>query len=405
MSIKYLLGFLFFCFSFPTVLHAQEGNCVVSTATGHPYHLALDNKFQNEKASQNVKISGIPEGDYWITILFQNIEKKAIKTHIRILGNKETSYDLVEYKGSWKLNQTSSVTKSSIQSLNTNQLVLPFNKAGVEIRGMKDATEIKENMVHSKTEINRVQGDKNDAQDKRMGNHGSDVSGSNPDGSTPTTTSTPTNEPKEGTFVTSKYIEMDAADGTKSIVEERVTTIKTIVERNGQRQMKTKKGTTHTPTDFTCLPMNKEVFITLKETVQKAEADQRFDIATNGIKEQCTTPGQIKAIGDLILSDVDRNNFAIAAKPTCADAKKFPYTITEPVVIKEEPVVQVVTKVEVIKEEEIEVVKVKTKAELKAELKALKAKEKADKKVAKAKEKADKKAAKEKAKAAKKKKK
>jgi len=418
MSTKYLLGFLLFCFCFPVMLHAQEGNCVVSTTTGHPYHLALDNKFQNEKASQNIKITGIPEGDYWITILFHDTGKKAVKTHIRVHGNKETHYDLVEYKGSWKLNQTSSVAKSSVQSLNTSQLVLPFNKAGVEVKGIKDATEIKEDMVHSKTEINRVQGDKNDpnnkrmgthkggstidnAHNKRMGNHGSHVSGTNPDGTTPTTPTdpAPTNEAKEGTFVTSKYIEMDAADGTKSIVEERVTTVKTIVERNGQRQMKTKKGTTHTPTDFTCLPMNKETFIALKETVQKAETDKRLEIATNGMKGQCTTPGQIKAIGDLILSEVDRNNFAIATKPTCADTKKFPYTITEPVVVKEEPVVEVVKEkeVEVVKEEEV--VKVKTKAELKAELKALKQKEKAEKKAAKAKEKAKKKAAKEKAKA------
>ena len=376
MNIKYPLSCLLLCFCFPLILNAQEGNCVISTTTSNSFHLALDNKFQNKTAAKNIKITGIPEGDYWVTILFQDTEKKAVKTNITIHGDKETSYNLEEYKGVWKLNLKGSVAKSAVQSLNTDQTVLPYNKAGVEVKGISDATEINKDKVHSQEEISRVHGDRTDPNSRRMGTHkgsSSTVSAATNPNSTAPAKPAPKEEPKEeqkeGTFVVSKYIEV--ADGTKSIVEERVTTIKQIVEHNGQRQMKTKTGTTHTPTDFNCLPMEKAAFIALKESVQKAATDQRLSLAENGVKGQCMTPGQIKAIGDLILSDVDRNTFAIAAQPTCADPKKFPYTITEPVAVKEEPA----PKEEPTPKEEIKTEQ-KTEAEIKAELKAFKQKEK-----------------------------
>lgn len=402
MNIKYPLGFLFLCFCFPAMLVAQTGNCVVFCPNGTKFHLAIDNKFQNSAANSNVKVTGIPEGDYWVTILFDDESKKAFKTNVRILEDKEIAYALDEYNGSYKLLKHSTINKNEVKSLSTAQAIMPYHKAGVEVRGYKDANELKDHQVHSKSEITRVQGDRNDPHSKRMGNYSSASSGKNPDGTEPAAPA-PKEEPKIGTFVTSKYIEMENADGTSSIVEERVTTIKDIVERNGQKQIRTKKGTTHTPTDFNCLPMEKEKFVALKKSVQAAEADQRLTLAQDGVKGQCMTPAQLKVIGDFILSDVDRNNFAIAAKSTCADPKKFPFEITEPVAVEEKVVEKEVTEVEKIIEEEKEVEEKiieenKTEAQLKAELKALKQKEKLAKKAAKAKEKAAKAEAKRKAK-------
>ena len=135
------------------------------------------------------------------------------------------------------------------------------------------------------------------------------------------------------------------------------------------------------------------------------------ELIENNNKELCSKNNkleieinQIKKNYYKTKSDAEKNNFAIAAKSVCADPSKFPYTITEPVVVKQEEVEKEKV-VEVVKEEEETLVvekKPKTKAESKAELKALKQKEKAEKLADKQKKKAEKKAAKAKEKAEKK---
>lgn len=390
--------------SFPLLLIAQEGNCVVFSTDGASFHLALDNKFQNKEANTNVKITDIPEGDYWVTVFFTDKNRKAFKSNIRILGKKENSFQIEQDDNTWKLKQYSSVPTAQVESVSNKQTVLAYNNSGVNVQGMNSANDMSKDMVAQKADISRVHGTiEEEAESKRSGKFSgsaSDIEGKT-DAAAATPTPTPTEEPKEGTTIINKYIQTTNADGTTSIVEESTTLIKEIVERNGQRQMRTKRSVAHTPTDLTCLPMEKEAFISLKESVQTAATDQRLNVAQTGIKEQCMTPNQIKSIGDLILSEVDRNTFAIAAKSICANPKKFPYTISDPVVVekpKEEP-----KKVEEVVIEEKPVVeepkKEKTKAELKAELKALKAKQKAEKAAAKAAAKAKKAAEKAKKKA------
>lgn len=403
MTLKKLYCILL-VLSLPLFLAAQEGNCVVFSTDGASFHLALDNKFQNKEANTNIKVTNIPEGDYWVTVFFADKTRKAFKSNIRILGKKETSFQIEKDDDSWKLKQYSSVPTAQVQSVSTKQTVLTYNGAGVSIQGMNNATEIDKDMVKQSSTIARVHGTiEEEAESKRTGKFsGSSVpSNENTDAAAAAATPTPPakTEEKEGTFITNKYIETTSADGTTSIVEESTTLIKQVVVRDGQRQMRTKRNVMHTPTDFTCLPMEKEAFTNLRNSVQNATAEQRLDIAEKGIKGQCMTPNQIKSVGDLILSEVDQNNFAIAAKGVCANPKKFPYTISDPVVVKEEPKVEEVV---VAKEEPVvvaEPAKEKTKAELKAELKALKAKQKAEKVAAKVKAKAEKTAAKVKAKA------
>ncbi|WP_052597690.1 hypothetical protein [Aureispira sp. CCB-QB1] len=405
MNLKNLY-YILLLVSLPILLNAQEGNCVVFSTDGATFHIALDNKFQNKDANTNIKVTDIPEGDYWVTVFFTDKTRKAFKSNVRILGKKETSFQIEKDDNSWKLKQYSSVPLAQVQSVSNKQTVLAYNDAGVSIQGMKSANDISKDMVERDPEINRVHGTlEEEAESKRSGK----FSGSSADieGETEVAAATPAPqaEEKEGTTIINKYITTTNADGTTSIVEETTTLIKEIVERNGQRQMRTKRSVALTPTDLTCLPMEKDAFLALKDKVQNAAADQRLNIAQDGIKGQCMTPKQIKAVGDLILSEVDQNNFAIAAKEVCANPKKFPYTISDPVVVKEpkaEPQKEVKEVKEVIKEEPVvveEPTKEKTKAELKAELKALKEKQKAEKAAAKAKKKAEKAAAKAKKKA------
>ena len=401
MNFKNLYSILFVLF-FPVFLAAQEGNCVVFSIDGANFHLALDNKFQNKDANTNIKVTNIPEGDYWVTVFFTDKTRKAFKSNIRILGKKETSFQIEKDDNSWKLKQYSSVPTAQVQSISNKQTVLTYNETGVNIQGMNNATEIDKDMVVQHSSITRVHGTiEEEAESKRAGKFsGSSVDiDAKKDVAATTPTPTPQIEEKEGTTIINKYIETTNADGTTSIVEEATTLLKQVVVRDGQRQMRTKRSIMHTPTDLTCLPLEKEAFTSLKNSVQNATAEQRLSIAQNGIKDQCMTSNQIKTIGDLILGDVDRNNFAIAAKGGCANLKKFPYTISDPVVVKEPKVEEEVV---VVKEEPVvvaEPAKEKTKAELKAELKALKAKEKAEKTAAKVKAKAEKTAAKVKAKA------
>ena len=80
---------------------AQSGDLVVFTTDGKAVYIALDNKFQNQKAATNLKVTNIPEGDYWVTLFFDK-DKMAVKSNIRILGNKENSFIIDKDESSWK---------------------------------------------------------------------------------------------------------------------------------------------------------------------------------------------------------------------------------------------------------------------------------------------------------------
>jgi len=357
MNFKNLYCVLF-ALSFPILLTAQAGNCVIFSTDGASFHLALDDKFQNKDANTNVKVTDIPEGDYWVTIFFTDKTRKAFKSNIRILGKKENSFQIEKDDKSWKLKQYSSVPTAQVQSVSKKQTTLTYTATGIQIQNMSTAKDIDKDMVEPSSNITRVHGTIEEiAESKRRGK----FSGSSAalEEKTDLAAATPTPEAKveekEGTSVINKYIETDNADGTTSILEEQTTLIKQIVVRDGQRQMRTKRSVALTPTDLTCLPMEKEVFTQLKNTVQQLATEQRLAVANSG---------------------------------------SFPYTISDPIVEEEPKVVEKEVPAVV-----AEPAKEKTKAELKAELKALKAQQKADKVAAKTKAKAEKMAAKAKAKA------
>lgn len=384
---------------------AQLGDCVIFSPDDELFHVAIDNKFQNQEASSNIKIKNVPEGDYWVTILFADKNKKGIKTTLQMRGSNEISFKLDKEEGSWKLKQYSNVPLSQAKMVSSNQLVQYYDEKGVEVRGVKSANQLSEDVVEGTEELNMIQGD---IESKRMGKF--KVTEKETTESAPAATQPEI--PETGTTVTSEYIQVENADGTTSIVEQKTTTYKEVVERNGQKFLKKKSNKAQYPTDFNCLPLDKDKFLALKDKV--GSSTDKLAIAIAGIKDQCMTPAQLEVIGNL-LPKAQLNDFAMEARSTCANPKKFPFTIEEPVVAVEEPVVkeqveeEVITEAEVVKKEEdtnpkLVEAEIMTKAELKAALKAEKARLKAEKKAARLKAKAEKKAARAAAKAAKKKK-
>jgi len=385
---------------------AQTGNCIVFSPEGEYFYIALDNKFQNSKAHKNIRLTDIPEGDYWVTILFYDKNKKAIKSNMKLRANREISYMLNEEGGVWRLKEYSNIPKNQAKATASNQLVLTYNTNGVEVQNMKSANQLSKEKVQGSNDLVRVKGDINNDkkyEDKRTGKFKVSEKSDAPASTAPKEQK----EPETGTKTIAQYIKIENADGTTSIVEERTTIIKKIVEKNGSRFLKTKKNKAQYPTDFECLPMPKEKFLALKQQV--TEATDKLSVAQAGIKDQCMTPAQLQVLGQMITDDQERNTFAIAAKEGCADPAKFPFTIQEEPVIaatdenkekesEEETVSEEEEEEEVVAKEEKEAEKPKTKAELKAALKAAKKREREAKKAARAKARAAKKAARLKAK-------
>lgn len=395
---SYLLTLSLCCFiAFSAA--AQTGNCVVFSTDGTAFHLGIDNKFQNAEAHTNVKITSISEGDYWVTIMFYNQLHKAIKTSIRVIEDKEIAYHLIQDGSVWKLQQYSSVPKGQVKTLQTGQTVQAYNKSGVAVKGLKSADQIDPNNIARQETIRRVQGDHKD-HEKRMGQ----FSGANGT-TTPETSDEPTQAlPTTGTTIINEYLEVENTDGTSKIIDQRTTIIKEIVERNGQKQLRTKKNKTQIDTDFNCLPIAKDTFLALKTAVKTAT--DKLVVAKKGIEGKCMTPNQIKAIGDLIQDEDSLNAYAKLAQKACASPNRFPYEIkeveestAETVATESQKIEAIIEQEKVIEEKIIE--EHKTEAQLKAELKALKAKARLEKKIAKQKEKLAKKEAKRKAKEAK----
>ena len=402
----------FTSFSF---LIAQSGDLVVFTTDGVALHIALDNKFQNSKASSNLRVSNIPEGDYWVTLLFNN-DRKAVKSNIRILASKENSFIVDKDGDSWKLKAYSTVPLSQVGEISSSQIRVNYNREGVMVENMKSANDLADNQVRQNTTYNRVHGSIDELKEKAEKNRRGQFSGSSSAVAPQENATTAPQMEEEGTTITKRYIKTDNPDGTVSIVEEATTTTKEIVTRNGQQQMRSKRSVAMTPTNFTCLPMEETNFKALLERVNGTDKNQRLATAQKEIKDACLTPDQIKAIGGLFEDKEELNLFAMAAQTTSADPNNFPYQVNTVAVaeevIEQEPIVEEKTVATDAEEEEVVVEKVeeevvikketavvKTKAELKAELKAAKARERAERKAAKEKAKAERKAAKEKAKA------
>ena len=414
-------------------LFAQEGDLVVFTTDGTKFNLALDNKFQNPVAATRVKVTDIPEGNYWVTLYFGQV-RKAVKSNLRIMGNKENSFVLEEDGGSWKLKSYSSVARNQVNAAATGQNSIAYNRTGVTVNGMASSNDIKSSEMEQKNEVVRVQGTRNDlaaeAERNRMGQYR---------GTYKTETKTASNapQPEEGTTITKRYIETKNPDGTVSITEEVTTTIRTVVQRDGQPQMRTKRSKALTPTDYTCLPMETADFEAMLSQAQPLAEPERLQWLQKELPQKCLTPDQIKRLGNLF-QDIDtRQAYAQMALPTNADPNNFPYQLqdvannmpkdpdAEPFPDEESTEAQEArdaaahsatsseekmkaekaraeaaakTAAEAAAKAEAEA-KPKSKAELKAEQRLAKIKAREAKKAAKAKEKAERKAAKEKAKA------
>lgn len=406
MTFRILTCIIIFC-SALSFSWAQSGDLVVFTTDGVGLNVALDSKFQNKKATSNLKITNIPEGDYWVTLLF-NDNRKAVKSNIRVLAGKENSFVVDQEGGSWKLKSYSAVPLSQVGRASGSQIRVNFSREGVTVDGMDNAKELSKSEVEQNPTYTRVHGNleelKEEAEKKRRGQ----FSGSTPVGEQEVAAAEPKLE--EGTTITKRYIQTDNGDGTVSIVEEATTTIKEVVTRNGQQQMRTKRSVAMTPTDFTCLPMEGTAFKGMLDRVKGLPKEERLTAVRTEIKDACLTPNQIKTIGDLFENKEELNRFALAAQPVAADPNNFPYQV-DAVAMVEEPVeepIDIGEHVEEVVEEEleepVEVVEeepvVKTKAEIKAELKAAKARERAEKKAARLEAKIARKKAKAEAKAA-----
>lgn len=386
---------------------AQLGDCVIFSPDDELFHVAIDNKFQNAEATSNIKIKNVPEGDYWVTILFADKDKKGIKTTLQMRGTNEISFKLDKGESGWKLKQYSNIPLSQAKMVESNQFVQYYDEKGVEVRGVKNANQLSQDVVEGSEDLNMIQGD---IESKRMGKF-KVTEKETTDNTAPAATQPET--PETGTTIVSEYIKVENADGTTSIVEQKTTTYKEVVERNGQKFLKKKSNKAQYPTDFNCLPLNKDKFLALKDKV--SSSTDKLSVAMAGIKDQCMTPAQLEVIGNLLPKN-QLNDFAMEARSTCANPKKFPFTIEEPVVaveenpVKEEVVEEeVVTEAEVVEKEEdtnpkLVEAEIMTKAELKAALKAEKARVRAEKKAARKKAKAERKAARAAAKAARKKK-
>ncbi|MFK7797812.1 MAG: hypothetical protein AB8E82_10195 [Aureispira sp.] len=397
-----LLATFFASYSFAI---AQSGDLVVFTTDEKTIYIALDNKFQNKKATSNLKVTNIPEGDYWVTLFFDN-DKKAVKSNVRILASKENSFVIDKNGDSWKLKAYSTVPLSQVGQASSSQMSVRYNREGVVVENMKSANELADSQRNAT--YDRVHGSIDDLKAKAEKNRRGQFSGSS--GSVAEQeTATTAPQMEEGTTIAKRYLKTDNADGTVSIVEEATTTIREIVTRNGQQQMRSRRSVAMTPTNFTCLPMEAANFKALLKRVEGMDKSQRLAAAQKEIKDACLTPGQIKAIGGLFEDKEALNLFAMAAQPTSADPNNFPYEVNAVAiaeeVIEQEPVAEEKTvATDAVEEENVsntakEEPVIKTKAELKAELKAAKVRERAERKAAKEKAKAERKAAKEKAKA------
>ncbi len=387
---------------------AQSGDFVVFTTDGAALNVALDSKFQNSKATSNLKVTNIPEGDYWVTLLFDD-KRKAVKSNVRVLAGKENSFVVDKDGDSWKLKTYSTVPQSQVALSSSSQIRVNYNKEGVTVEGMNSAKELAKSEVEQNPQYVRVHGTldelKTEAEQKRRGQFSGGVATNEEE------TATAAPELQEGTTITRRYVKGEGS--TNSIVEEITTTTRQIVDRNGQKQMRTKRSMTVIPTDYICMPMPSADFEAMRARVSTLAADQQLTAVQKEIKGACLTTEQLKSLGSLF-NKADLELFAMAAQPTAADPNNYPYEnaiiamedqpveVVEP--IRVEPTVaggttNVVTELSVDREEKLITVDTKTKAELRAELKAAKKKEKAERKAAKAKAKAERKAAKAKAKA------
>lgn len=406
------------------ILMAQVANFVVFAPEGQTFYLYLDGKLQNATPKKNIKVRYVPEGNYMVKAVLSTNPKHIASSSIMITAKKELSYIVEADAEGWILNHYSEVPIEQTNTVTSNQLMVEYNSKGLEHKQIKPAPVDEESTVTANADGVYTGGDltsKREGQIKM-------VTYVAPDGTTKKVTqeeakrlmaeankateSTTTSEPETGSEEIRAYKKEVHPDGSVSIIEEVTTITKVVVEKDGQKMLKTKKQTLQYPTKFSCLPMEKTLHQALEMKITNATNADRVELAKAGVKDQCLTSHQVKIIGNLIPEGADRNEFAKFAKEFCADPQNYPFKIQDPVIVAkvDEPKkldnnntntsTNTVSEPKVI-EPEKELTAKEMKIKMKAELKLKKLKEKEAKKAAKLAEKEAKKKAKEAAKAAK----
>lgn len=415
---------------FAQMLIAQVANFVVFAPEGQTFYLYLDGKLQNATPKKNIKVRYVPEGNYMVKAVLSTNSKHVASSSIMITAKKEISYIVEADADGWVFNHYSEVPIEQTNTVSSNQLMVEYTNKGLEHKQVKPIEEEPGEATAATNSDGVYTG--GDLTGKREGEIKM-VTYVAPDGTVKkvtqeeaqrlmkeanktTTASTTNNEPETGSTETRAYKKEVHADGSVSIIEEVTTITKVIVEKDGQKMLKTKKQTMQYPTSFGCMPMEKDLHQALEMKITNAANTDRLELAKAGVKDQCLTSHQVKIIGNLLVEGTDRNSFAKFAKDFCADPKNYPYKVEDPVIVAkvDDPkkidngntttttttTTNGVGEPKVI-EPEKELTAKEMKIKMKAELKLKKLKEKEEKKAAKLAAKEAKKKAKEAAKAAK----
>ncbi len=312
------------------------------------------------------------------------------------------------------LEEYSNVPFNQVNNVDPKQQIVNFNSTGVE-KVEVDQVENEPNIFieRGKQAATTLGGaKKGEYDDRRQGKftikEKSDAANGNSNSNEPDLSQYPQ------TIEKITYKTESTTNGGIKVIEVKDITIKDVVERNGQKYIKTKKELRERLTNYICVPMLEEDFRQTMNHIQVA-AMSPYANASRQFKGACLTPEQAKELAALVGED-RLQEFVSSTQVKCADEKQCPWAKQEAPIVQNEPkeLVDEDKKVEepTLNEEVIitqtpdtpkeEPTPPKTAKELKAEMKAAKKREKQARKEAKRKAKEARKAAKKAAKAAKK---
>jgi hypothetical protein len=413
--MKFFWTTIFCCFGCLNLVKINaQSNLVVFSPMGQHFYLSVDNKLQYSKPVKNLKVTGMAEGNCFVTVDFWNKDIPDLKQSIRIENGKEISFIIKKDGNRMVLEEYSNVPFAQVNNVDPKQRIVNYNRNGVErVEVAEVENEPNIFIERGKQQAATLAGPSKGQYDNKRDGKFSIKEESNSSDNENTNSNQPDLSKYPQTTEKISYKTETRNNGTLRVVEVKEITIKDVVERNGQKYISTKTEMRENVTTYSCVPMLEEDFQTAMSYIQRAAASP-YSNALNQFKEACLTPKQAEEVAKLIGED-RLDDFVAEAQPKCADEKKCPWGMKEEPIAqndvkeepkeveepkeepKEEPIAE--NKVEEPKEEPA---KPKTAKELKAEMKAAKKREKLAKKEAKRKAKEAKKAAKEAAKAAKK---
>lgn len=154
-----------------------------------------------------------------------------------------------------------------------------------------------------------------------------------------TATPTPENMNKTTEEIVYRW-ERDANTGAEYVVEDKTIITKTLVERNGEKMLKTNRQQVITPLPYTCPPMRPSEFEVIAQNI--GTAANTLTAAIKFSANQCFAPAYMERILNMLPNDNDRRTFAAAAKGACAHSDcdvlaKWLAPTPEPVVEQPQP--------------------------------------------------------------------